>query len=220
MEKSTYCSHTQTQDVVFPKNRILRKRTTRWFSAVQEGAVQHSAANQQQAHESACIALLRCASHRRDGKRKLLSRPLRQTYVSNKISRWWWYVVLYFVSALIILIPFPSDDIVSLADLPVHIALIILISGFPTLGLCLFIDAMKVNRATTTWKPNAYFYGTAGVIQGVSLFGDFWFSILGVKYIWSSESLSSDPFRLVLIVVSAAGCLFYLFQRFRHVGFR
>ena len=137
----------------------------------------------------------------------------------DRISRWW-YVALYFVSALTILIPFPADDVVSLADLPTHIALFILIIGFPILGLCLLIDAMKLNDATTDWNPNVYFYGIFGAIQGLSLLGDFWFSILGVRYIWNSGLLSSNPLRLLLVVVSAAVCLFYLLQRFRRVGFR
>jgi hypothetical protein len=147
--------------------------------------------------------------------------------VSESISRWWWYAVLYFaciaylIAYLIFLESFGASDAFGVMDTPALLAFLTAVTGFPLLGLCLFVDSDRINASSAEWNPNSALYGVFGTIHRISLVGNFW---LGFFFQWAEnwamDGPLSNPPRTALLAVSTIVCLFYLIQRFRKVGFR
>lgn len=119
----------------------------------------------------------------------------------DSVSYWYWYIILFLVCFLLLLIPFPADD---QQDLYTFVAsFVVLLTGFPLLGICLFADASKVSMSDIDWNPNPLLYGIPALAQ-YSLFTDRW-----IPEMIPSELLFFGP-----SVVS----VIYLIQRFRYVG--
>ena len=125
-------------------------------------------------------------------------------------------MVLYFVAVLLLYLPLPADDQL---DLHTFIALLITQPVFPLLGICLFIDAWKV-RTGGKWNPSPYLYGLFGILHGLFGLGIGTLSVFVSRDIWGTIDSVPDILQNGIVAVSAIVCLFYLFQRFRYVGFR
>lgn len=125
----------------------------------------------------------------------------------NPISRWWWYIVLLLICHLLLAIPFPSDDLI---DWYTIVSLfVVYLTGFPLLGICLFIDAQKVRASEINWHPNPYLYGILGLAH---------YSPFMERWVPEAIIESSAPEAIIYVPVIIVST-FYLFQRFRHVGF-
>ena len=110
---------------------------------------------------------------------------------------------MFLVCSLLLFIPFPADDQV---DLYAFIStIVVFLTGFPLLGVCLFIDALRIREAEVEWNPNPFLYGVPALFQ---------YSLLTDQ--WIPEPVPDELFLVGPSLVSVV----YLIQRFRHVGFR
>ena len=138
--------------------------------------------------------------------------------MSDSISRWWWYVVFYFVFAVILYTPLTAGD----RNILAFVATFVFATAFPFLGLCLYMDARKVDKYDTVWNPTPYIYGGFGLVHGLSGGGYIWIEIL-FRFEFVSDVWTSIPSRFgrqAIAVMSAGVGVLYLIKRFRYVGFR
>ena len=94
---------------------------------------------------------------------------------------------------------------------------VVLLGNFP-LAVCLFMDARALRNGDFEWKPNPYAYGILG-LSGYLATSNLGLSstkveVFGFTFDWGIE------IRQFAIFLPVIACLFYLFQRYRYVGFR
>lgn len=144
--------------------------------------------------------------------------------MSGSISRWWYFIPLYPVCLTLLL--FHVGDaggdanriwVSSLGPLFAVAGAVVLLGNLP-LAVCLFMDARAVKNGDFEWTPNPYVYGILGLsgYLATSYIGlsSTKVEVFGFTFDWGIQ------IRAFAIFLPAIACLFYLFQRYRYVGFR
>ena len=144
--------------------------------------------------------------------------------MSDSISRWWYFIPVYPVCLFLLL--FHVGDaggganriwVSSLGPLFAVAGAVVLLGNLP-LAICLLMDARAVKSGDFEWKPNPYAYGILGLsgYLATSYIGlsSTKVEVFGFTLDWGIQ------IRQFAIFVPVVACLFYLFQRYRYVGFR
>ena len=137
-------------------------------------------------------------------------------------SRWWFFVPIYPISLLFLVLQIGDAGgstiwVRSLGPLVAIAGFVVLIGNTP-LAICLFMDARAVKSGDFDWKPNQYAYGILGFSGNLTTsyigFSSTNVTILGFNLDWALQ------FRQFAVLIPFITCIFYLFQRYRYVGFR